>query len=146
MQKIKEQLNELFIELNNRIDEINIARRNDGLPPIANAKVQILGQMSLLSNDMASMILSLAQTGDLVALLTMDHVIKEELKKALAKQGLVYDEDSYLIWIPPGAKFVPVKPSVRFDPAAAVDRGRVQRPLDRRRRLSHDSSRARGLG
>ncbi len=59
----------------------------------------------MLSPIEVSLILSLAQTGDLDALLTMDHIVKEELKKILLKQGLVYDEDSHLIWIPPGARF-----------------------------------------
>ena len=35
----------------------------------------------------------------------MEHIIKVELKKILKKQRLLYDEDSYLIWIPPGAFF-----------------------------------------
>ncbi len=105
MQTTKEQLNQLFVELNIRIEEINCSRREEKLLSVPKAKVQLLGQISLLSHDKVSAILSLAQTGDVDAFLTMDHVVKVELKKALRAQGLVYDEDSYLIWVPPGSKF-----------------------------------------
>jgi hypothetical protein len=105
METIRKQIEELFTELNCRISVIIDERRAAGLLPLAKAKVQLLGQMSLLSHAKVSLILSLSQTQDLDAFLTMDHVIKEELKIILQKRGWVYDEDSYLIWIPPGAKF-----------------------------------------
>lgn len=105
MKIVKEQLGEIFTELNGRINEMNRERREEGTLPILKAKIQLLGQISLLSNDQASLILSLAQTGDLDARLTMDQAVKGELKLILKKHGLIYDEDSYLIWIPPGAKF-----------------------------------------
>lgn len=105
MQQIRIQLAELFAELNDKVEALNQERGGQGLFPIGRAKVQILGQMSLLSHGRASLFLSLAQTGDLDAFLLMDNVVKEELKLCLMKRGLVYDEDSYLIWIPPGSKF-----------------------------------------
>jgi hypothetical protein len=105
MQSVKDQLHNLFIELDQRVEALNRERREEGLSVVAKASVRLLGQMSLLSNDEVSLLLTLAQTGDLDALLTMDWVVKEELKKILKKHGLIYDEDSYLIWIPPGAKF-----------------------------------------
>ncbi|NBW99593.1 hypothetical protein EBR03_08485 [bacterium] len=61
--------------------------------------------MSLLVNKKVSTILSLAQTADRDAQLDMDSVVKKELTSILKKYGLIYDEDSKLIWIPPGAKF-----------------------------------------
>ncbi len=105
MRTIKEQLSQLFVELNIRIGEISRSRREGQLLSVSKAKVQLLGQISLLSHDKVAATLSLAQTGDVDAFLTMDHVVKEELKKALRAQGLVYDEDSYLIWVPPGSRF-----------------------------------------
>jgi hypothetical protein len=105
MEKVKEQLKTLFSELNVTVEKIDRERRAEGLLPIPKAKVQLLGQMSLLSNDKVSPLLSLAQTGDLDALLRMEHVVKVELKRLLQKHGLIYDEDSSLIWIPPGAMF-----------------------------------------
>jgi hypothetical protein len=105
MQTTRKQLEELFRELNERIDEINRERQGAGLLGSPKAKVQILGQISLLAHEKASLILSLAQTGDLDALLVMDPIVTGELKKILTKQGLIYDEDSYLIWIPPNSKF-----------------------------------------
>lgn len=105
MQAAKELIRELFTELNQRIEEISRERRDEGLLPISKARVQLLGQISLMINEKAAMELSLAQTGDLDAILTMDGIVKTELKKALSKHGLIYDEDSYLIWIPPAARF-----------------------------------------
>ena len=67
--------------------------------------MRLLGQMSLLVNKKVSTILSLAQTADRDAQLDMDSVVKKELTSILKKYGLIYDEDSKLIWIPPGAKF-----------------------------------------
>lgn len=105
MQTTQEQLRKLFVELNDRIEEINRQRRGEGCFGVPKANVRLLGQMSLLSHERVSVILSLAQTGDLDALLRMEDVVKNEFKRLLREQGLVYDEDSYLIWIPPGAFF-----------------------------------------
>ena len=102
---MRQQLQDLFTKLNERVSEINRERRQNSLRPVSKAKVQLLGQISLLAHNKVSLILSLAQTGDMDAFLTMDHIVKEELKRILKKEGLVYDEDSYLIWVPPGAKF-----------------------------------------
>jgi len=105
VRKTKTDLEALFKELDGRIAKINRARKEEGLIAVARAEVILLGQMSLLANDKVSMLLTLALTADMDALLTMDHILKEELKKCLAKHGLVYDEDSYLIWIPKDATF-----------------------------------------
>lgn len=105
MEAFEDQLKELFGELNARIEEINCERKAEGNFPLSKSQVKLLGQVSLLNNKRVSAILTLAQTGDLDALLTMDHIVKDELKEVLRRHGLIYDEDSYLIWIPPGAKF-----------------------------------------
>ena len=99
------QLRAVFIELDRRIDELNRERRREGGFPLSKAEIQLLGQMSLLANQRVSALLSLAQTADLDALLKMEHLVKEVLKELLSKRGLLYDEDSYLIWIPDGARF-----------------------------------------
>ena len=105
MNESRKQLKAIFKELNKRVAAMNHSRRIEGLLPISKAKVQLLGQISLLAHDKVSSILSLAQTGDMDAFLTMDHAVREELKSILKGQGLIYDEDSYLIWIPPLASF-----------------------------------------
>ncbi len=69
MQAAKELIKELFKELNQRIEEITRERQDDGLLPILKCKVQLLGQISLLVNEKVAVELSLAQTGDLDALL-----------------------------------------------------------------------------
>jgi hypothetical protein len=105
MQTAQNQLMKVFVELNQRVEALNQERLDDGLFAVPKAKAQILGQMSLLANEKVSVLLTLAQTGDLDALLTMDGLVKAELKKILLNQGLLYDEDSYLIWIPPKSTF-----------------------------------------
>ncbi len=106
MKTVTDQLEQLFRALDGRIREIDRERREEGRPPIPKAKVQLLGQISLLANKSASLLLSLAQTADMDALLSMDHVVQVELKKLLRDQGYLYDEDSKLIWIPNGSQFV----------------------------------------
>lgn len=105
MDQIRDQLKSLFNEFDEAVKRIKTEREREGLSPIAKAKVQLLGQVSLLANNKVSATLSLAQTGDLDALLTMSYVVKMELEKLLPKYGLVYDEDSRLIFIPPGSRF-----------------------------------------
>jgi hypothetical protein len=78
----------------------NLRRREDGILLIPKAEVTLLGQMSLLLNDRVSMVLSLAQTGDMDAHLRMEHFAKQELKKLLQARGWIYDEDSDFIWLP----------------------------------------------
>jgi hypothetical protein len=108
MEKVRDQLEQLFKELNNRIEQLISERRDEGLLPIPKSKIQILGQMSLLANEKVSLLLSLAQTGDFDAFLRMDHVVKNELQELLKRQNLIYDEDSSLVWIPPKARFEPM--------------------------------------
>jgi hypothetical protein len=105
MSTAKEGLLEIFQELDRKISTMNQERDRDGAPQLSRAKIRLLGQMSLLVVEKLSVTLSLAQTGDLDALLTMEYVVKEELKRLLKKHGLVYDEDSYLIWVPPQSQF-----------------------------------------
>ncbi|MBS1962192.1 MAG: hypothetical protein JST04_08250 [Bdellovibrionales bacterium] len=61
--------------------------------------------MSLLSNEAVSAVLSLAETGDLDALVDAEYAVLRELKTLLRDVGLIYDELSPEIWIPPGASF-----------------------------------------
>ncbi len=105
MSIVKKQLESIFRELNERIDAINKERYEEGGRRISKAEVKLLGQMSLLANEKVSMLLSLAQTADMDALLDMDSLVKKQLTEILSKQGLIYDEDSELVWIPKGAKF-----------------------------------------
>ena len=105
MDSTKALLKTVFAELDSRIEEVNRERRKEEGFPLPKAEVKLLGQMSLLTNEKISSLVTLAQTGDLDALLKMESVVKELLKELLRKRGLLYDEDSYLIWIPDGAKF-----------------------------------------
>ena len=101
----KKLLNAIFKKLNERILELNHERKQDGACPIKPCEVTLLGQMSLMANERSALILALAQTGDMDAHLQIENAAKEELKKILTEHGLTYDEDSYLIWIPPCSSF-----------------------------------------
>ncbi len=100
-----EQLRSIFEQLNGRIEELNQNRHVERGPIIAKADVKLLGQMSLLANQKVSLLLSLAQTADLDALLDMDSAVKKELNIILKKHGLIYDEDSPKVWQPEGTRF-----------------------------------------
>jgi hypothetical protein len=55
-----------------------------------------------------SVLLSLTQTVDIDAELIMDQAIKSAFTALLRDEGYFYDEDSALVWIPKGAKFIRV--------------------------------------
>ena len=99
------KLEGIFAKLDERIKALNRERREEGMLGATKVEVRLLGQMSLLVNQEAAATLSLAQTADLDAFLLIDSFVKDEFKKILAEEGLVYDEDSHLIWIPEGAHF-----------------------------------------
>jgi hypothetical protein len=105
MKTAHDRLRKIFSTLDKRVKEINRRHLKEELRPVLKSEVKLLGQMSLLVDERVSAILSLAQTADMDALLKMDHIVKLELKKILSKEGLVYDEDSPLIWIPKDSKF-----------------------------------------
>ncbi len=105
METTKKRIQSAFADLDKRIRKINSERRVEGLIPVPMSRIRLLGQISLLVHDEVSAFLALAQTGDLDAFLDMSYVVKVELKKSLLKQGLIYDEDSPMIWIPSGAKY-----------------------------------------
>jgi len=100
---MKQLLRRIFKKLDQRIIQENGERRESG-NTIPKCEVKILGQMSLLANDKVSHVLHLAQTGDMDALVSVVFA-KMELKKLLKENGLVYDEDSEKIWIPPQSIF-----------------------------------------
>jgi len=106
MRTTKETLENIFKKLNERIGEMNDDRRREGLIGLPKAEITLLGQMSLLAQEHIAAALALTQTVDLDAKLKMDHIIKQELKALLAEAGLIYDEDSHLIWLPKTAKFM----------------------------------------
>jgi hypothetical protein len=101
----RQRLEKIFKKLDQEIERLNAGYRKDGLPTLPKAEVKLLGQMSLLVDDKVSALLFLAQTADLDALLNMQNAVKEALKKLLAQEGLIYDEDSTLVWIPKDARF-----------------------------------------
>lgn len=103
---MKEKLIEIFNTLNDRIIVENNERRESGSRLITKSKIYVLGQTSLLVQPEFTAELSLAQTGDLDALLEVENFVKENLKKILSENGFVYDEDSPYIFIPTKTKYL----------------------------------------
>ncbi len=104
---MKEKLATVFRLLDKQINDENKERLVSGSPPITRSRIEILGQTSLLIQPELTYGLSLAQTGDLDALLRADHFVKQSLKKILPTYGFIYDEDSPLIFIPEQSQFLP---------------------------------------
>jgi hypothetical protein len=50
--------------------------------------------------------LNLIQTADMDAQLRMDYFTKNKLLDLLKAKGLVYDEDSHLVWVPDDAEVI----------------------------------------
>jgi len=96
---------EMLRDYEKRIDQINAERQIEGLPFLPALGVRVLGQMSLWLDARASSSLHLVRTNDLDALLEGDWLCKLEFKRILEIHGLVYDELSSEIWIPPGSTF-----------------------------------------
>ena len=101
-----ELLNAIIDNLTKRLSQINLERAQDGLPALRKFEIQLLGQMALQLNPDFPKEIMLASTTDLDALVVGDWAARVALKESLSQQGLLYDELSTEIWIPPGAKFV----------------------------------------
>ena len=92
--------------MNQIIELENLQRLKEGTLTIPKSEVIIFGQMSLMLNESVATILNLIQTGDMDAKLRMDYFTKNKLLELLKSNGLVYDEDSHLVWIPEDAKVI----------------------------------------
>ena len=96
----------IFADLNQAVELENLQRLKEGTMTIPKSEVLLFGQMSLMLNESAATILNLIQTGDMDAKLQMDYFTKKKMQELLEANGLVYDEDSHLIWIPENAKTI----------------------------------------
>jgi hypothetical protein len=105
---MKKLIKKIFTDLDQAIELENLQRLKDGTLAIQKSEVLLLGQMSLMVNDSVAPFLDLIQTGDMDARLRMDYFTKTKLMDLLEANGLVYDEDSHLIWIPEKTKEIEV--------------------------------------
>ena len=103
---MKRLIKKIFTDLNQAVELENLQRLKEGTLAIPKSEVLLFGQMSLMLNDSAATILNLIQTGDMDAKLQMDFFTKNKLLDLLEANGLVYDEDSHLVWIPEDAKAI----------------------------------------
>jgi len=103
---MKNLIKKIFTDLNQIVELENIQRLKDGTLKIPKSEILLFGQMSLMVNESVATILNLVQTGDMDAKLRMDYFAKKKLMDLLEANGLVYDEDSHLAWIPEKAKEV----------------------------------------
>jgi hypothetical protein len=103
---MKKLMEKIFTDLNQAVELENPQRLKEGTLTISKSEVLIFGQMSLMLNESVAAILNLIQTGDLDAELRMDYFTKNKLLDLLKVNGLVYDEDSHLVWIPDDAEVI----------------------------------------
>ena len=103
---MKKLMHAIFVDLNQAVELENLQRLKEGTMTIPKSEVLLFGQMSLMLNESAATILNLIQTGDMDAKLQMDYFTKKKMQQLLEANGLVYDEDSHLIWIPENAKII----------------------------------------
>ncbi len=101
---MKKLMKRIFTDLNQAVELENLQRLKEGTLTIPKSEVLIFGQMSLMLNESVAAILNLIQTGDMDAKLRMDYFTKNKLLDLLKANGLVYDEDSHLVWGPDDAE------------------------------------------
>ena len=99
-------MKKIFTDLNLAVELENFQRLKDGTLIIPKSEVLLLGQMSLMLNESVAAFLNLIQTADMDAKLRMDYFTKNKLLDLLKAKGLVYDEDSHLVWIPENTKVI----------------------------------------
>ena len=130
---MREKLSIIFTKLNELIAAENMERRANGTVSISPARIEVLGQTSLLIQPELTWGLSLIQTGDVDAFINADYFVKKNLTKILPEYGFIYDEDSPYIFIPEGSHFLPfLKLSflevVVIDPESALVSKAVKAP------------------
>ena len=103
---MKKLMKKIFTDLNQAVEIENLQRLKEGTLTIPKSEVLLFGQMSLMLNESVIKMLNLIQTGDMDAKLRMDYFTKNKLLDLLKENGLVYDEDSHLIWIPENAQII----------------------------------------
>lgn len=97
----------IFKELDKWIEDYNAEIDPDVGKRLKPIEVHILGQFTLLANDLAARVLTLQRTNDLDAVLKENdwNIVRILNKEILPKYGLELDPQSEDIWIPPGAKY-----------------------------------------
>ncbi len=132
-ENMKETLIEIFKKLNNLIEAENLQRKAEGIRLIPRAKITILGQTSLLAQPELTYMLCLVQTGDLDAKLIAEYAVKKNLIQLLPEYGMIYDDDSHLIFIPKGSTYsafidLPLLNVDAIDPESALVSKAVKAP------------------
>lgn len=112
---MKEPFSRFLKDLEQELTVAHEARLSDGAPPLATLRVKILDQTALRIHPHTAPQLHIIQTADLDALLVGDWTGKRILQQCLAKIGLVYDEHSTDVWIPPQATFTELYRSERLN-------------------------------
>src|SRR5690606_24578662 len=95
----------LLRDYDTRLAAANAERARDDLPRLPRVELRVLGQMSLFAHAASRAALPLVATADFDATLDGDWAMRALLNETLKQHGLVYDELSAEIWIPPGATF-----------------------------------------
>jgi hypothetical protein len=104
---MKDTLLAIFRELDGRIETENNICDSDGALKIRPVEVRILGQITLLANELVAKILTLQRTNDLDAVIENANGFVTTVlnKEILPSYGLHLDPDSQYVWIPPGSEY-----------------------------------------
>ncbi|RMG40532.1 MAG: hypothetical protein D6719_10650 [Candidatus Dadabacteria bacterium] len=105
---MKKLLLQIFKELDGEIELMNSERLKADLPALPHFEIKLLGQLGLFADDSLPNDIILSATRDFDALLKGDWSIIAALKNILQRHGLVYDELSSEIWMPPDTQYKPV--------------------------------------
>lgn len=107
LMSMKNTLLAIFKELDEWMEAHNADLEAGDAAKLRPIEVQVLGQLSLLANDVVANVLTLQSTNDLDARLREnDWNIKRILnREILPKYGLNLDSQSEDIWVAPGHKF-----------------------------------------
>lgn len=104
-------IRKILIETEEEIRRLNKEREEFGQVRIKKLKITLLGQFGLLSNSKFPPQIPLVRTDDVDAFLDGDIAGKQCFREIIKKHGLVYDELSDQIWIPPNATFSEISDS-----------------------------------
>jgi hypothetical protein len=103
MHKLLEKISKI---LEDEISLANLERAKNSEPRIKPIKITILGQFALIINQGISEKIPLAATMDVDALFEGDWSFRKIFERTLKDSGLILDELSSEIWIPPQSQYV----------------------------------------
>lgn len=124
---------DLFVELDSLIVAENREREARGGLIISPAKIQVLGQVSLILNEEVVRRIPLFATQDIDVLVDGDIFVVNSFRRLLEKRYLQFDLLAREVWLPRDATFIPIYHGERLevqilDPLSALTSKAVKAP------------------